>query len=425
MRIEQLEYLTAVTRHGSLRQASERLHLSQPALSEALSKLERELGVTLLDRRRSGARISRQGQELLPTMVEVLEAVDRLRQAAGDPALSLRMLRVGTVNAGTSAVLVPAMHAFREHHPGTLVEMVNTRPQEIHEGLVEGGLDLGLVNVLPGDDVPPDLQSMELLHGRPVVCCRSDHPFAEAGRGGARRSSPRSRSSRCARATSCTATPTGSSAARLPATSFSTDGAEMGKLMVADGLGVTILPDYSIDGDPIVPLGPAHPPADRRRHDAGHAPAPAPPGRSAAARAARVARRAARPGPGTRAECLAVVHDGFVSDDPSARIAVLIDADNTSPRHASDLLEEIAKYGTPTVKRAYGDWTTQNLAGWKSELLKHAIQPQQQFAYTTGKNSTDSSLIIDAMDLLYTRQLRCLRDRVERQRLHPAGDPPA
>jgi hypothetical protein len=98
-----------------------------------------------------------------------------------------------------------------------------------------------------------------------------------------------------------------------------------------------------------------------------------------------------------------VVHDGFVSDDPSARIAVLIDADNTSPRHASDLLEEIAKYGTPTVKRAYGDWTTQNLAGWKSELLKHAIQPQQQFAYTTGKNSTDSSLIIDAMDLLYTR----------------------
>ena len=64
-------------------------------------------------------------------------------------------------------------------------------------------------------------------------------------------------------------------------------------------------------------------------------------------------------------------------------IAVLIDADNTSPRSVPDLLEEIAKYGTPTVERAYGDWTTQNLAGWKSELLKHAIQPQQQFAYTT------------------------------------------
>ena len=119
-------------------------------------------------------------------MVEVLEAVDRLRQAAGDPSLSMRMLRVGTVNAGTSAVLVPAMHAFRAGNPGTLVEMVNTRPQEIHEGLVEGGLDLGLVNVLPGDDVPPDLQSVELLHGRPVVCCRTDHPFARAGGGRAR-----------------------------------------------------------------------------------------------------------------------------------------------------------------------------------------------------------------------------------------------
>jgi hypothetical protein len=91
-----------------------------------------------------------------------------------------------------------------------------------------------------------------------------------------------------------------------------------------------------------------------------------------------------------------------VPEEPSARIAVLIDADNTSPRHASDILNEIATYGTPTVKRGYGDWTTQNLAGWKSELLRHAIQPVQQFAYTTGKNSTDSSLIIDAMDLLYT-----------------------
>jgi len=254
MRIEQLEYLTAVTRHGSLRQASERLHLSQPALSEALSKLERELGVTLLDRRRSGARISRQGQELLPTMVEVLEAVDRLRQAAGDPALSLRMLRVGTVNAGTSAVLVPAMHAFRERHPGTLVEMVNIRPQEIHEGLVEGGLDLGLVNVLPGDDVPPDLQSMELLHGRPVVCCRSDHPFAKLDA---------VEPEQLAEAP-FVAMRSGYLMHRyahrlfggtLPATSFSTDGAEMGKLMVADGLGVTILPDYSIDGDPIVRSG--------------------------------------------------------------------------------------------------------------------------------------------------------------------------
>ncbi|MFC5177940.1 NYN domain-containing protein [Nocardioides taihuensis] len=88
-----------------------------------------------------------------------------------------------------------------------------------------------------------------------------------------------------------------------------------------------------------------------------------------------------------------------------ARLAVLIDADNTSARHADALLEELARYGVPTVKRAYGDWTTQNLVKWKAELNRHAIQPVQQFAYTTGKNSTDSALIIDAMDLLYTGRL--------------------
>jgi hypothetical protein len=70
-------------------------------------------------------------------------------------------------------------------------------------------------------------------------------------------------------------------------------------------------------------------------------------------------------------------------------------------RRTAELLAEIAKYGTPTIKRAYGDWTTQQLAGWKQELQRHAIQPVQQFAYTRGKNSTDSALIIDAMDLLY------------------------
>ena len=92
-------------------------------------------------------------------------------------------------------------------------------------------------------------------------------------------------------------------------------------------------------------------------------------------------------------------------DPATARMAVLIDADNTSASHASAILEELARYGIPTVKRAYGDWTTQNLVRWKDELHRHAIQPVQQFAYTTGKNSTDSALIIDAMDLLYSGNL--------------------
>lgn len=89
----------------------------------------------------------------------------------------------------------------------------------------------------------------------------------------------------------------------------------------------------------------------------------------------------------------------------ATRLAVLIDSDNTTASVTTELLEEIAKYGTPTIKRAYGDWTTPQLAGWKEQLLRHAIQPVQQFAYTRGKNSTDSALIIDAMDLLYAGNL--------------------
>jgi uncharacterized LabA/DUF88 family protein len=84
------------------------------------------------------------------------------------------------------------------------------------------------------------------------------------------------------------------------------------------------------------------------------------------------------------------------------RLAILIDADNAQASIVAELLAEISRYGTASVKRAYGDWTTPNLKGWKEHLHKHAIQPIQQFSYTTGKNATDSSLIIDAMDLLHS-----------------------
>jgi uncharacterized LabA/DUF88 family protein len=86
----------------------------------------------------------------------------------------------------------------------------------------------------------------------------------------------------------------------------------------------------------------------------------------------------------------------------SHRIAVLIDADNTSSDLVESLLKEVAKYGVAHVKRVYGDWTDSRLTKWKDKLNKFAIQPIQQFAYTRGKNATDSALIIDAMDLLYT-----------------------
>jgi len=89
---------------------------------------------------------------------------------------------------------------------------------------------------------------------------------------------------------------------------------------------------------------------------------------------------------------------------PQAQLAVLIDADNANAKRIDGLLAEVAKYGRATTKRAYGDWTNTHLGSWKQTLARHAIQPMQQFSNTRGKNSTDSALIIDAMDLLYTER---------------------
>ena len=92
------------------------------------------------------------------------------------------------------------------------------------------------------------------------------------------------------------------------------------------------------------------------------------------------------------------------SEDEQPRLAVLIDADNAQPAVIEGLLAEVAKYGVASVKRIYGDFTSTRMTQWKQALLKHSINPVQQFAYTSGKNATDSSLIIDAMDLLYTQR---------------------
>ena len=84
------------------------------------------------------------------------------------------------------------------------------------------------------------------------------------------------------------------------------------------------------------------------------------------------------------------------------RLAVLIDADNVPYSHVKEMMEEIAKYGTPTFKRIYADWTKPTVSGWKNVLLENAISPIQQYSYTSGKNATDSAMIIDAMDILYS-----------------------
>ena len=248
MRVEQLEYLVGVTLHGSLRRASEAHHLSQPALSESLSRLEQELGVRLLDRRRSGTRISAQGLELLPYVEGVLDAVDRLRGAAGDRRDEGRVVRVGTVSAATSTLLTPSLRELATRNANSRVEVVNTRQNVIDEGLLGGGIDLGLVNVFDGDDPPAGLVDLELLGGPVVVVLPGDHELAVKDMVSVQE----------IRAEPFVAMREGYLMHRLatrmfgsewPRTYASTDGAEAGKAMVADGAGLTVLPQYSVDGD--------------------------------------------------------------------------------------------------------------------------------------------------------------------------------
>ena len=255
MRIEQLEYISAVTQHGSLRRASEKLHISQPALSEAVTKLERELRVTLLDRHRSGARISREGRELMPYLVDVLSAVDRLRFAAGGQRADNRLIRLGTVHAATGTLLAPAVRVFRERHPGTTVEVLTMQQAQIDEGLADGSLDLGLVNVLDGDATPVGLTSTDLVVGRPVAVLPAGHPLLAQTHVGTDdlRDEPFVMMRPGYLMHRYVHRALGGAPARV---SHSTDGAEMGKALVAEGLGVTVLPDYSVhDEDPLVRAG--------------------------------------------------------------------------------------------------------------------------------------------------------------------------
>ena len=94
-----------------------------------------------------------------------------------------------------------------------------------------------------------------------------------------------------------------------------------------------------------------------------------------------------------------------MTSSEDTKLAVLIDGDNVPNRSVKEMMQEIAKYGNATIKRIYGDWTRPNLSGWKAVLLENAITPVQQYSYTTGKNATDSAMIIDAMDILYSKKV--------------------
>jgi DNA-binding transcriptional LysR family regulator len=251
MRSEQLEYIAAIARLGSFRQAARDLHISQPALSESVRSLERELGVDVLERGRHGARLSDAGADLMPRILTAVEAVDQLRAAAGRQHRSTRVIRLGTVDAATATFVTDAIRRFRGMNPATEVEVTGTRETDLPGALLGGGLHLGLMNSLDGDDARPGIETTTLALGQPVVCMRPDSPLAvgEAVRAEDLRTQPlivmrngcvmRRHLGRLL-------------GGQLPPPSCSTDGAEVGKLMAAEGLGVVVLPSYSVIGDPLL-----------------------------------------------------------------------------------------------------------------------------------------------------------------------------
>jgi DNA-binding transcriptional LysR family regulator len=254
MRSEQLEYVAAVARLGSFRRAADELHISQPALSATVRNLERELGVDLLERGRTGAQVSPRGRELLPHIAEAIEAIHGLRQAAGQQHRASRVVRLGTVNAATTTLLTTAAQAFRELNPMTRVEVIGAQQGAIHSALRDGSLDLGITTALEDDEPPADLETRHLLEGRAVVCMHCDSHLTALSvvtidellteplvmmRAGYLMHSYVHRLL----------------GSRTPGVSYTTDGAEMGKVMVAEGLGVSVLPDFSVLGDPLVRRG--------------------------------------------------------------------------------------------------------------------------------------------------------------------------
>jgi DNA-binding transcriptional LysR family regulator len=250
LRTEQLEYVAAIARLGSFRRAAEELHISQPALSETVRNLERELGVDIFERARSGASLSADGRELLSHVFGVIDAVDDLRQAADAQHQAGRTVRVATVSAGTVPVLTPVIERFRAAYPSTQVEIAGAQEEEIHRGLRAGWFDLGLITTIAGDDMPPEFDSTVLLAGPAVVCLRPGDPLADR---------------EVVSVEDLLASPLivmrsgylmhrflhRLLGARTAHVAYSTDGAEMGKLMVAEGLGITLLPEFSVVGDPL------------------------------------------------------------------------------------------------------------------------------------------------------------------------------
>ena len=197
--------------------------------------------------------MSDSGHDLLPHILTVLDSVDRLRQSAGEQRQSIRQVRVGTVNTATVPLLAPAIRLFQDIHHATQVEVIGAQQAQIQRAILDGSYDLGLVNYLEGDDQPPELRPPPCSTAGlwcacattvrwPATAVHQRTPGQAADRDAVQGDAMHRYIHRLLQD-------------QTPAFSYSTDGAEMGKLMVAEGLGITVRPDFSVIGDPLEQRG--------------------------------------------------------------------------------------------------------------------------------------------------------------------------
>jgi DNA-binding transcriptional LysR family regulator len=181
MRVEQLRSLLRILEAGSFRQAADELHLSQPALSESLKALERELGAQLLERSRSGVRLTDVGREVLPYIRTIVEAETALKsEVEGHQGLVRGSIRIASTNAGTNTILPSVLRSFHARFPDVRVQVTEAGSLQIEEKIRDGQYDLGLVvNRSERDSFSSSIVAQPLLASPLIVCVPSDHPFAQ------------------------------------------------------------------------------------------------------------------------------------------------------------------------------------------------------------------------------------------------------
>jgi DNA-binding transcriptional LysR family regulator len=254
MRTEQLDQVATIARLGSFRRAAEELHVSQAALSATVRKLERELGIEILNRGRSGTQVSDEGRELLPHIAEVLDAVERLQQVAKRQHGTPKVVRVGAVNSGAALPVIAIASEFRRLHTSTRVEISIGKEASLRAALREGSIDVALTTHLSDEDVAKDLDTAVLERSVPGVCVSSDSVLART----------KSVGSAVIRSEPLVIMEPGylmhryvySVAGGRPVNiAYTTDDSTTGKMLVAQGLGSMVLPEFALADDQLAYRG--------------------------------------------------------------------------------------------------------------------------------------------------------------------------